>query len=330
MATFNTVITCLQDLNDTEHNHWVKPVVGLPDRQGYAPCWDLWEDARYPVTNIDHTGRRAVVHAVDPADLRLSPRPDGRKIFLYAYEGEKLCSILEGNGFCFPGSDLFSSFLHCQGDEILSLEQNTLGVYFPFFPHEDTLIEEETSIVPSRELNIMGVDPLKVQAWEESPWFCRHWDVPRISEWNECMDQMWRSAWHKKNDELLKILKQCAEEPLLERILELEVDLENSNQEAAEYRALIEWRAEPSGSSDTTVSSVRGWSAWSTPPPEPLLRQSPTPAEMRDAALAEEARPQPALPSKKRRRSTEPGPPRRSKHLRCVAAPRSARNKLLT
>ena len=241
MANFNTVIASLQDLNNMEHNHWVKPVVGLPDRHGYAPCWDLWADARYPVTNIDHTGWRAVVHAVDPTDLGLPPRPDGRALLLYAYEGEELCSVLEGNGFCFPGSDLRNSFLHCQGDEILSSEQNLLGVYFPFFPHEDALITEETAVVPSREIDIMGVDPLKVMAWEESPWFCCHWDVPRITEWNECMDQMWRSAWHKKNDELLKILKQRAEEPLIERILELEEDLEDSNQAAAEYRSLVEW-----------------------------------------------------------------------------------------
>ena len=52
------------------------------------------------------------------------------------------------------------------------------------------------------------------------------------------MDQMWRSAWHKKNDELLKILKQRAEDPLIKRIIELEVDLEESTQVAAEYRAL--------------------------------------------------------------------------------------------
>ena len=120
------------------------------------------------MTNVDHTGRRAVVHAIDPADLGLPPRPDGRSLLLYAYEGEELCSVLEGNGFCFPGSDLHDSFLHCQGDQILSSEQNLLGVYFPFFPHEDALITEETAVVPSQEIDIMGVDPLKVMAWEES------------------------------------------------------------------------------------------------------------------------------------------------------------------
>ena len=55
------------------------------------------------------------------------------------------------------------------------------------------------------------------------------------------MDQMWRSAWHKKNDELLKILKQHTEDPLIERIVELEGDLKDSKQAAAEYHALVEW-----------------------------------------------------------------------------------------
>ena len=49
----------------------------------------------------------------------------------------------------------------------------------------------ETIVVPDRELDIMGVDPLAVMAWEESPWYCHHWDVPWISKWNECIDFMW-------------------------------------------------------------------------------------------------------------------------------------------
>ena len=149
---------------------------------------------RYPITNTDHTGRRAVVHAVDLADLRLPAQPDSHTILLYTYKGEELCSVLEGNGFCFPGSDQYNLFLHFQGDDILSAEQQYLGVYFPSFPHEDTLIVMETIIVPDRELDIMGVDPLAVMAWKEFLWYCRHWNVPRISEWNKCVDFMWRST----------------------------------------------------------------------------------------------------------------------------------------
>ena len=124
------VITCLQDVNRLEHDHWVNPIQDLPHVHHHAPWWNLWQDARYTITNSDHTRRRAVVHTVDLADLGLPTQPDGCTILLYTYEGEELCSVLEGNGFCFPGSDLRDSFLHCQGDEILSAEQQYLGVYF--------------------------------------------------------------------------------------------------------------------------------------------------------------------------------------------------------
>ena len=130
----------------------------------------------------------------------------------------------------FSRSDQRNSFLHFQGDEILSMEQQYLGVYFPSFPHEDALIAMETIIVPDHELDIMGVDPLRVMAWEESTWYCQHWDVPRISEWNECIDWMWRCAWHKKNDEHIKFIKDRAEDRLLDRILELEADLKEADE----------------------------------------------------------------------------------------------------
>ena len=129
--------TCLQDINQLEHDHWVNPIRDLPHVHCHAPWWNLWQDTRYPVTNADHTRQCAIVHAVDPADLGLPTQPDGRSSFLYAYEGEELCSVLEGNGFCFPSSDQHNSFLHFQGDEIPSVEQQYLGVYFPSFPHEE-------------------------------------------------------------------------------------------------------------------------------------------------------------------------------------------------
>ena len=95
-------ITCLQDVNRLEHDHWINPIHNLPHVRRHALWWNLWQNVRYPVTNADHTGRCAVVHAVDPADLGLPPQPEGHAILLYAYEGEELCSVLEGNGFCFP------------------------------------------------------------------------------------------------------------------------------------------------------------------------------------------------------------------------------------
>jgi hypothetical protein len=67
---------------------------------------------------------------------------------LYAYEGESMASILEGNGFVFPGSDLSSTLLHFQGDKILSTEQHKLNSYFPSFNHLHTLDIKETILVP--------------------------------------------------------------------------------------------------------------------------------------------------------------------------------------
>ena len=120
------------------------------------------------------------MHAVNLANLGLLPQPEGQAILRYAYEGEELVSVLEGNGFCFPSSDQCDSFLPGQ--------QSYLGVYFPSFLHEDALITMETIVGPDRELDITGVNPLRVLAWEEFPWYCCHWDVPQISKWNECID----------------------------------------------------------------------------------------------------------------------------------------------
>ena len=86
---------------------------------------------------------------MDPKDLGLPERPDGKAILLYTYEGEELCSVLEGNGFCFPGSDSRDCFIYFQGDEILSGEQQRYGVYFPLFPHTDALDNMETMLVPN-------------------------------------------------------------------------------------------------------------------------------------------------------------------------------------
>ena len=176
------VIGSLQDLTQFEFDHWINEhrdlVVEWNAGYWHPLEWNLWQDARYPITNSDHTGQHAVVHAVDPADLGLPPQPDGRNILLYAYEGEELALVLEGNGFCFPGLDQCDCFLHFQGDEVLPMQQGYLGVYFPSFPHETTLIELETNLVPRRQYDILGPDPKEVMAWALSPWYCQHWDVP--------------------------------------------------------------------------------------------------------------------------------------------------------
>ena len=229
---------------------------------------------------------------------------------------------------------------------ILSVEQQYLGVYLPAFPHEDALIAMETIVVPDCELDIMGVDPLRVMAWEESAWYCRHWDVPRISEWNECIDWMWRCAWHKKNDEYLAFIKGRAEDPLLERIVELEVDLEEAD------KIILDLLPSAGSSGHSTPALFRQSTTASSGGGGPPL--SDLSDIFRDAALGEEAKPEVACPSLKCQRSEDgsqepnghmgnpgpshssdpgakcarrmapPGVPRRSIRLRRAAVPRSA------
>ena len=326
------VITCLQDVNWLEFDHWVNTHRDLVVERNGGYChqleWNLWQDARYPVTNSDHIGRRAVVHTIDPADLGLQSQPDGRNILLYAYEGEELVSALEGNGFCFPGLDQWDSFLHFQGDEVLPSQQGFLGVYFPSFPHETTLIEMETIMVPNRQYDIMGPDPVDVMTWVLSPWYCQHWDVPQTSKWNEAINFMWRTAWHKKNDNYLAILKARAEDPLIERIVELEVDLEEADE------IILDLLPSP-GSNSCSTPAIFRWSisASSGGGGPPLSELSDL---FRDATLGEEAKPEMAPPSPKRARSPDnpqgsvtymgnpmngdSGDPR-TKFARCLASP---------
>ena len=155
--------------------------------------------------------------------------------------------------------DLQDSFIHFQGNEILSGEQQCHGVCFPYFPHADALDEMETILVPNVD------DPTffdeSVNLWKESQWYNSLWGVPHICEWNKCIDQMWQPTFHKCMDPYLSILKQHAEGPLIERIVELEVDLE-----------------------EITIGTAHG---------------SPTPDFIRDAILAEETKPAVAGLSKK-------------------------------
>ena len=99
------VIHSLHDVNRLEFDHWILQDRPLPVQWRRDPWWNIFHDARYKVTNPEYTGQRATVHYVNPQDLGLPKQPDGKAILLYAYEGEELCSVLEGNGFCFPGLD---------------------------------------------------------------------------------------------------------------------------------------------------------------------------------------------------------------------------------
>ena len=117
----------------------------------------------------------------------------------------------------------------------------------------------ETMLVPNVDDPTFSNE--SIDLWKESQWYNPLWDVPWISEWNKCMDQMWQSTFHKCMDQYLDILKQCTEDPLIERIIEPEVDLK-----------------------EATVGTVHG---------------SPTPDSIRDVILAVETKHVVAGPSKK-------------------------------
>ena len=232
------VIRSLHDMNCLEFDHWILQDRLLPMQQRCDPWWNVLHDACYEVTNPEYTGQHATVHTVDPKDPRLPKRPDGKAILLYAYKGEELCSVLEGNGFCFLGLDSRDCFIHFQGDEILSGKQQCYGVYFPLFPHADALDDMETMLVPNVDSPEFSYE--YIDLWQKCQWYNPLWDVPQISEWNECVDQMWQSAFHKHMDPYLSILKQCTKDPLLEMIIKLEQQPNNTVKSATDFSTDID------------------------------------------------------------------------------------------
>ena len=96
----------------------------------------------------------------------------------------------------------------------------------------------ETMLVPNVDSENFAYE--HVEIWQQSQWYNTLWDVPRISEWNECVDQMWRSTFHKHMDPYLSILKQRAEDPLIETIIELEQQLENTVKSATDFSTQID------------------------------------------------------------------------------------------
>ena len=156
----------------------------------------------------------------------------------YAYKGEELCSVLEGNGFCFLDLDLWDHFIHLQGDEILSGEQQHYGVYFPLFPHTDALDDMETMLVPNVDSPEFSYE--YIDLWQQCQWYNPLWDIPHIRKWNECIDQMWRSTFHKHTDPYLSILKQHAKDPLIKTIVELEQQLEDTVKAVTDFSSDID------------------------------------------------------------------------------------------
>jgi hypothetical protein len=153
-----------------------------------------------------------------PSDLGLPDRDDGRAYLLYAYEGESLASILEGNGLVFPGSDLSSTLLYFQGDDILSMEQHRLNPYFPSFNHLRTLDIQETVIVP----DVTTLDYIQqLDQWVRSDFFNRFHDLPVTHIWNEHRDLFSRVTFHRLMDPYVTFQVDSAIVPLQERIEEL-------------------------------------------------------------------------------------------------------------
>ena len=114
----------------------------------------------------------------------------------------------------------------------------------------------ETMLVPNIDSENFSYE--HVDIWQQSQWYNPLWDVPWIFEWNECADQMWRSTFHKRMDPYLSILKQCAEDPLLETIVELEQQLRETVKSATDFSTDIDaLLAEASKSAVAGPSSKR-------------------------------------------------------------------------
>ena len=95
---------------------------------------------------------------------------------------------------------------------------------------------------------------------------------------------MWRCAWHKKNNEHLKFIKGCTEDPLLERIVELEVDLEEAD------GIILDLLPSPGSSSRSTPALFRRSATASSSGGRPPL--SDLSDIFRNAILGEEAKPE--------------------------------------
>ena len=108
---------------------------------------------------------------------------------------------------------------------------------------------------------------------------------------------MWRTTWHKKNDDYLALIKGCAEDPLIERIVELKKDLEEADE------IIVDLLPSPGSSGHSTPAIFRWSASASSGSGEPPLSELSD--IFRDAAIGEEAKPEVARPSLKRARSPD-------------------------
>ena len=79
-----------------------------------------------------------------------------------------------------------------------------------------------------------------IDLWQKCQWYNPLWDIHWISEWNKCVDQMWRSTFHKRMDPYLSILKQHGEDPLIEMIVKLEQQLKDMVKSATDFSTDID------------------------------------------------------------------------------------------
>ena len=157
-----------------------------------------------------------------------------------------------------------------------------------------------------------------VDIWQQSQWYNPLWDIPRISEWNKCVDQMWRSAFHKRMDPYLSILKQRTEDPLIETIVELKQQLEDTVKSATDFSTQIDALL-----AEVSKSAVAGPS-----------QKRPRQEEREEEEILEMGNPDQDRPSPPRRKCTRrvasTGVIRKSVRMRYTAVPRGAAPSLVS
>ena len=79
-----------------------------------------------------------------------------------------------------------------------------------------------------------------VDLWQQCQWYNPLWNIPCTRKWNKCVNQMWRSAFHKCMDPYLSILKQHAKDPLIEMIVELKQQLKDTVKAATDFSSDID------------------------------------------------------------------------------------------
>ena len=226
-------VESLTMFSTTVANHTMGGECVLLHNPCWNPQWDVFNNVHYAMENVKYTGCHAIVHVVDPAELGLPAYANGAALLLFTYEGEMLTSVVEGNGFPFPGSDYSGSLLHFQGDKILPMEQHHLNPYFSSFPYTDIVNVLETILVP----DVTATNyTQQLKEWVRSNYFNRFHDMLVTDTWNEKKDSISRPAFHMLMDPYINFQVETATTPLLEQIWELEKEHDGLALEASDLK----------------------------------------------------------------------------------------------